>query len=223
MLNLYEKLQASPLFNGLTSDNLTQIIGQTRFSFSKYEPQQIIKKEGAPCSELTLLINGTLTRKTAADDRSYSVEETEEAPYVMQPERFFGLTQSYSSDFTAMTVCDTLSISKDDVMRLSDEFIIFRLNLVGIVSTVAQKAQRNAWRTFKNDTHGRIIGFLRSHVIKPSGPKTVRIKMTRLASETGESRLKISEELNRLQDNGLLSFSRGIITIPSFEKLMINN
>ena len=31
MLNLYEKLQASPLFNGLTSDNLTQIIGQTRF------------------------------------------------------------------------------------------------------------------------------------------------------------------------------------------------
>lgn len=141
MLNLYEKLQASPLFNGLTSDNLTQIIGQTRFSFSKYEPRQIIKKEGDACRELTLLINGTLTRKTAADDRSYSVEETEEAPYVMQPERFFGLTQSYSSDFTAMTVCDTLSISKDDVMRLSDEFIIFRLNLVGIVSTVAQKAQ----------------------------------------------------------------------------------
>ena len=118
MLNLYEKLQASPLFNGLTSDNLTQIIGQTRFSFSKYEPHQIIKKEGDACQELTLLINGTLTRKTAADDRSYSVEETEEAPYVMQPERFFGLTQSYSSDFTAMTVCDTLSISKDDVMRL---------------------------------------------------------------------------------------------------------
>ena len=111
MLNLYEKLQASPLFNGLTSDNLTQIIGQTRFSFSKYEPHQIIKKEGDACQELTLLINGTLTRKTAADDRSYSVEETEGAPYVMQPERFFGLTQSYSSDFTAMTVCDPLSIS----------------------------------------------------------------------------------------------------------------
>ena len=217
MLNLYEKLQASPLFNGLTSDNLTQIIGQTRFSFNKYEPQQSIKME------LTLLINGEAIRKTAADDRSYSVEETVEAPYVMQPERFFGLTQRYSSDFTAMTVCDTLSISKDDVMRLSDEFIIFRLNLVGIVSTVAQKAQRNAWRTFKDDTHGRIIGFLRSHVMKPSGPKTVRIKMTRLASETGESRLKISEELNRLQDKGLISFSRGIITIPSFEKLMINN
>ena len=44
MLNLYDKLREIPLFQGLTSDNLMQIIGQTKFSFKKFGKNDIIKK-----------------------------------------------------------------------------------------------------------------------------------------------------------------------------------
>lgn len=44
MLNLYNKLREIPLFQGLTSDNLMQIIGQTKFSFKKFGKNDIIKR-----------------------------------------------------------------------------------------------------------------------------------------------------------------------------------
>ena len=47
----------------------------------------------------------------------------------------------------------------------------------------------------------------------------MRIKMTRLAQETGLGRRAVSETLNTMQDENLLAFSRGIIEIPHIEAL----
>ena len=49
MLNLYDKLREIPLFQGLTSDNLMQSIGQTKFCFKKVGKDDIRKKEGEKC------------------------------------------------------------------------------------------------------------------------------------------------------------------------------
>lgn len=219
-LNLYDKLQASPLFTGLTSDNLQQIIGQTKFSFNKYHAGQFIKREGEPCLNLTFLISGCATAITYADDYSYSVEEQMEAPKILQPERLFGLTQRYSKSFRANSTCDTVDIGKNDILRLSDEFLIFRLNLINIVSAISQKAERAAWHSLADRSEGRVLQFFKTHIEKPTGQKTIRIKMTRLAAETNESRLAVSKQLNHFQELGLLSFSRGIISIPAYEKLL---
>ena len=43
--------------------------------------------------------------------------------------------------------------------------------------------------------------------------------MTTLAHELNESRLNISIELNKLQDDGLISLSRGMIIVPALELL----
>ena len=45
-MKLYDSLQGSPLFQGLTSDNLLQIIGQTKFTFRKIAAGDTIKNEG---------------------------------------------------------------------------------------------------------------------------------------------------------------------------------
>ena len=61
--------------------------------------------------------------------------------------------------------------------------------------------------------------FLKSHCLYPTGAKVLRIKMTRLAQELGISRLNVSEALNAMQADGLLHFSRGIISVPQIERL----
>ncbi|MCI7371594.1 helix-turn-helix domain-containing protein, partial [Prevotella sp.] len=69
------------------------------------------------------------------------------------------------------------------------------------------------------DAHDRIVHFIKTHCSSPTGPKTMRIKMTRLAQETGLGRRAVSEILNTMQDENLLAFSRGIIEIPHIEAL----
>lgn len=218
-MNFYGKLADTPLFQGLTNGELMQIIGQTKFSFRKYAAEKTIRDEGEPCHSMAFLFDGTATVVSFADDHGYSVEEALLAPYVIQPERLFGLTQRYTHKFVAATPCHIMELGKSDVMRLSDEFIIFRINLMNILSTVSQKVGRNVWKPMPNDARGRLTRFFKSHCTMPTGRKTIRIKMTRLAQETGLGRLAVSKELNGMEEEGLLVFSRGIITIPAIEKL----
>jgi biotin operon repressor len=45
--------------------------------------------------------------------------------------------------------------------------------------------------------------------------------MTQLAEELNDSRLNISIALNSMQDDGLIILSRGMITIPKLEKVIL--
>ena len=218
-MKLYDSLQSSPLFQGLTSDNLLQIIGQTKFTFRKIAAGDIIKKEGEQCNRLALVVNGQAKSIAYADDHGYSIEENVAAPYTLQPECMFGLQLHYTRTFIATTTCDIVEIDKDDLMRISDEFIIFRMNLVNYISALSQKTTRKLWHPIPADAHDRIVHCIKTHCSSPTGPKTMRIKMTRLAQETGLGRRAVSEILNTMQDENLLTFSRGIIEINHIEAL----
>ena len=218
-MNFYDKLAGTPLFQGLTNGELMQIIGQTKFSFHKCAAERTIRDEGEPCDSMAFLFDGTARIISFADDHGYSVEETLLAPYIIQPERLFGLTQRYTRRFVASTPCHIMELGKGDVMRLSDEFIIFRMNLMNVLSTASQKAGRSMWKPMPADARGRLTRFFKDHCTTPTGSKTIRIKMTRLALETGLGRLAVSKELNGMEEAGLLAFSRGIISIPAIEKL----
>ena len=218
-MKLYDSLQSSPLFQGLTSDNLLQIIGQTKFSFHKIAAGDTIKDEGEKCNRLALVTCGQAKSIAHADDHGYSIEENVAAPYTLQPECMFGLQLHYTRTFIATTTCDIVEIDKDDLMRISDEFIIFRMNLVNYISALSQKTTRKLWHPIPADAHDRIVHFIKTHCSSPTGPKTMRIKMTRLAQETGLGRRAVSEILNTMQDENLLTFSRGIIEINHIEAL----
>lgn len=218
-MKLYDSLQSSPLFQGLTSDNLLQIIGQTKFSFHKIAAGDTIKDEGEKCNRLALVTSGQAKSIAHADDHGYSIEENVAAPYMLQPECVFGLHTHYTRTFIATKTCDTVEIDKNDLMRISDEFIIFRMNLINYISALSQKATRKLWHPTPADARGRIMYFIKQHCLSPTGPKTMRIKMTRLAQETGTGRRAVSEALNAMQDENLLTFSRGIIEIPHIEAL----
>lgn len=219
--DLYQKLQLTPLFQGLTSDDLMQIIGQTKFEFAHAERGSDITREGDPCRTLSIIIGGQATSTHHADDHGYSVQEHMPTPCIMQPECLFGLVQHYTRTFTAITPCDIVKIGKNDIMHMSDEFVIFRMNLINCISALAQKAARTQWHPTPDDDRGRVTAFLKNHCAIPTGHKTIRIKMTRLAQETGLNRRAVSAVLNQMSDEGCLHFSRGIIDIPHIEKLII--
>lgn len=164
-------------------------------------------------------MSGDVKTIAYADDHGYSIEEYIKAPYIIQLEHFMGLSPHYTRTFTSIGESNTVEIGLSDLMHISDEFIIFRINLLNIVSAIAQKAESKLWRPMPADTRSRIVFFLKSHCLYPTGAKVLRIKMMRLAQELGISRLNVSEALNAMQADGLLHFSRGIISVPLIERL----
>ena len=219
-IQLYDKLLELPLFQGMSRNDLNEVIAHTKFGFLKYARNKIVAQENMPCTHLLFLLSGQLNVACQSDNNSYRVVELMNAPGILQPERIFGLTQRYTHTFTTVNECHLMRLSKTETLRLSEQYEIFRLNLLNIISTQSQKLMRHPWRTPPKDIRHKIIRFVETHCTNPSGRKTIHIKMETLAHEIGESRLNVSNMLNAMHQEGTIILSRGIITIPALEQLI---
>ena len=220
-LQIYEKLLLFPLFQGMSRDDLELGAGHTRFGFSKMNQGSTIVTEGDDCRQLLFLINGTLRVETMADDRSYMVVEQLEAPVILQPEVIFGYTQRYTHTYIAKTDVNLITVGKDEVLRLSEDFLVFRLNLLNMFATQTQKSSRLLWQHVPVTLEDRIVRFFAQHCIYPAGPKMFHVLMNRLAEELNDSRLDVSRALNALQRDGKIVLHRGRVEIPQMERLLM--
>ncbi len=220
-LQIYEKLLLFPLFQGMSRDDLEQVAGHTRMGFSKINAGTTIVADGDDCQQLFFMINGTLRVETMSDDRGYTVVEQLEAPVILQPEVIFGYTQRYTHTYIAQTDANFIAIGKDEVLRLSEDFLVFRLNLLNLFATQTQKTVRMLWQHVPDSLENRIVRFFAQHCLYPAGPKVFHILMNRLANELNDSRLDISRALNALQHEGKIVLRRGRVEIPQMERLLM--
>lgn len=220
-LQIYDRLLQFPLFQGMSRDDLEIVAGHTRFGFMKVAAGRQFISAGDPCTHLYFLINGTLKIETFSDDRRYSVTEQMSSPYILQQESIFGYYQRYTHNFYALTDANFLTLDKEEVVRLSEDFLVFRLNLMNHLATQTQKLIQSQWRRNPLSLRERIVRFLFQHTLYPAGPKTFHILMERLAEEVSDSRLNVSRTLNRMQAAGIIELHRGRIEIPQLERLLM--
>ena len=220
-MEIYDRLLQFTLFQGMSHADLMQVAGHTKFNFSKLSVGKKLVKEGDDCHHLVFVTNGTLRAETVSDDHSCRVTESISAPYILQPERLFGITQRYSSSFTAETPCSLISIDKQEVLLLLETQLVFRLNMLNLLAAESQRLRHHAWRTAPRTLPERITRFFFSRCLYPAGPKTFHILMQQMAKELNDSRLDISVALNKMQAEGLLTLHRGRIEIPMLERLLM--
>jgi len=221
LLQIYDRLLQFPLFQGMSRDDLEIVAGHTRFGFLKMTAGRQVIHAGDPCTHLYFLINGSLKVESFSDDGRYSVVEQMSSPYILQQESIFGYYQRYTHNFYALTDVNFLMLDKEEVVRLSEDFLVFRLNLMNHLATQAQKLIQAQWRRSPQSLQERVVRFFFLHTLYPAGPKTFHILMERLAEEVNDSRLNVSRVLNRLQTMGLLELHRGRIEIPQVERLLM--
>ncbi len=220
-LQIFDKLLQFSLFQGMSRDDLELVAGHTRFGFVKVPQGKTVVKEGMACTHLFFLINGTVRVESCSDDHSYAVVEQMQAPYILQPEAIFGYQQRYTQTIVAQTDTNFITIEKEEVVRLSEDFLVFRLNLLNIFATQTQKLSRQPWRRYPQTLRERLVRFFVQHCVYPAGPKTFHILMNQLAGELNDSRLNVSKVLNQMQAKNLISLHRGRIEIPLLERLLM--
>lgn len=219
-LQLYDHLLRFQLFQGMSRAELLQMAGNTKFGFRKERSGTLIVGEGESCRQLFFLISGSMELTTRSDDGSYSITEQLHAPWLLQPEVLFGAQTRYTGTCRTISDCHFITLSKDEVLRLLDDFLVVRLNLLNLLATIAQR-RRYQWRHAPQSLRERFIRFVLDHCTYPAGAKTIFILMTRLAADFGDSRLNVSRMLNSLKDEGLVGLGRGRIEIPSLERLLM--
>lgn len=220
-MTIYDQLLQFTLFQGMSRADLMEVVTHTKFGFTKVAAGKRIVKDGDKCTHLYFLTNGTLECETQSDDHCCRVVERISAPYTLQPERIFGLSQSYSSSFKAIEPCNLITLDKQEVMLLLETQLVFRLNMFNLLAAHAQRLEHRAWRSAPQSLRERIIRFFFSRCLYPAGPKTFYILMQQIAQELNDSRLDISNALNQMQADQMITLHRGRIEIPMLERLLM--
>ena len=218
--SMFDTLLQLPLFQGLSLEDLTNILAKVKLQFAKWKAGTPIARRGEPCKQLTFLLKGKISTATPATDNLYLCIEYNEAPYLIEPQAMFGMDTCHVATHTAEEPTDTVSISKSFVVNELFKYDIFRLNYINIVSNRAQTLRRRLWTPYDGDVSERIVHFIATHVERPTGEKLLKIKMEDLARIVNDTRLNVSHALNAMQNKGLVELHRGEIVVPRLEDLI---
>lgn len=214
-----EQIEGLPFFMGLSKKDLKEVTSNVTFSLRHHKKGGCITEEGNVCNMLVFLIEGWMEIDTYNDPHTYHLKETVQAPQLLEPEKLFGMNQQYTSTYRAVTPCETIAISKEDVVHLFTQYQIIRMNLLNIICRRTQLLERQPWQTRSRNLKERIAMFVRQHSRYPAGKKQLYIRMTDLSVELNDSRLHVSEALNALAEEDRIILKRGIIEIPALQLL----
>ena len=217
--SMYDNLLQLPLFQGLCKDDFTTIIEKVKFHFLNYKENDIIRNQGDTCNQLVFLLSGEITQKVANEEEGYTLSETLHAPHIIEPYSLFGMDTRYTATYLAKTDATLLTIDKAYVYTELNNYEIFRLNYLNILSNRIQVSHKKLWSNHLSSLNEKFVYFLLDRCLKPQGDKVLNITMEDLARIVNETRINVSRMLNDMHQQGLIQLKRKEIYIPAIEKL----
>lgn len=221
-ITMYDKLLQLPLFQGMCTEDFTNILEKVKLHFHKYAPGKTLISKNEKCNQLVFILSGQVQCETSDKSETYTLVEECDSPNVIEPHSLFGMNTHYTATYRAIDEVQTVSIDKSYILSQLTRYEIFNLNLLNILSNRAQVAYSKLWETNSGGTCGKIIHFLQSRCSTLMGEKKLYIRMDDLAALIDDTRINVSRTLNQLQKDDLVKLSRKCILFKDLNLLTEN-
>ena len=219
---MYESLLCLPFFQGMSKDDITEILGKVTLEFKRHGDGDVIFRHGEPCDKFIIITQGKATSTAFAPDKSYTLTEELTAPIAIEPHSTFGNNTNFKRDYIAKDECTILYVDKQHLFGALKKHDIFTINLLNQVCRRAQQKEHEVWNYNQTSIAGKRARFIAMRCDSTKGEKHIAIKMERLATLLGETRLNISKSLNEMQEAGYLTLHRGGIAVHNLNEMIRN-
>lgn len=217
---MYDTLLQLPLFQGLCTEDLTNIIEKVKLQFVKQPNGALIAQQGEACRQLVFLLKGELASERKDPKGLFTWNEFFRAPFVVEPYSLFGMHPHYTANYRAEDNAQLLCVDKNYILSVLSKYEVFQLNYLNILSNRAQTFRDRLLQGVSHSAKEQILSFFLCNCEYPTGRKLMHIKMEDLAWIVNDTRLSISHVLNDWQDNGLAVLRRKEIEIPEMSHLV---
>lgn len=222
--SMYRRLLMLPIFNGLTTGELTQIIAQIHLDFNQHSDGETIVSQDDRCDRLIYVLSGQVECEYRDPENRFTLSELMGQPFLLEPSKLYGMSQRYDHSYTTLEPVDTVTISKRDFNNVMLNYSIVKTNILNMLCARIQHLTKLTREAEPDTVQKKLVQFLRRHVYTPKGQKTLYINMETLAMLIQETRLNVSFALRNLNQQGLIDQPRrGQILIPDMQTLIIHN
>ena len=203
-ISVVEAILGLPLFQGITRNQLQELLEKFPFHFLKYSDAEPVIAAGDTCTHLKFVISGAV-RITSRNSRlPVSVSHSLSAPDVLLPENLFGMDTAYSCDVIAEGDCGIMQIAKAHYFEMLQVNQVLLLNALNRLSYGAQ-AQRSMLRTLTSCTvEQRLAMIVAATTGRRSQHIAVESKPQALSALVGATRRQLTAALELLSSRGIL-------------------
>lgn len=177
MASMYEMLMQLPVFQGVSSDQMTHILEVTRFEFKTFREGEVICNSGDYCRGVTFLLSGRLKMVTPVFNNRMHITQVFEAPYTFSMHHLFGADLNAHSTLKAHSDrTGVMLLPKTDFLRLMHENEVPLINVMNMLCTRAQKQHRAIDFSGQNDPVLRLASWILAFTDK--GARQVSVEAT---------------------------------------------
>ena len=213
--SMYENLMQLPLFNGVSYNRISEIVGNTKLAFLKYLGNERIITAGDPCTHLVFIIGGKVQLSISNYNDRFHVTQTLSAPSVISPDFLFGRNTLYPATVTAIDTVSLLQIAKNDFISIvqSDEVCLY--NYLNFISTNAQKAVDGVIALTSGSLDERIAFWIIALSHRDATDIVFSCRQRDLYTLFGVQRSSFIATLDSMKEKGIIDYSSNEIRVLS--------
>ena len=213
--SMYENLMGLPLFNGVSYNRISEIVGNTKLAFMKYLPGETIVQAGAPCTNLMFVIGGRVRLTIRNNSDRFRLGQTLEAPTVVSPDFLFGRNTLFPATVSAIDTVSIMQIEKNDFISIirSDEVCLY--NYLNFISTNAQKAVDGVLALTTGSLEERIAFWIIALSQRDAKEIVLSCRQRDLYTLFGVQRSSFMSTLDSMKERGLIDYSPNEIRVMS--------
>lgn len=218
---MYQILSKSPMFRGLSPDEIKELLERVGHSVRSFSKGQTIAQRDDEVKNLCVVVEGTV--KGEMVDFSGKILKIEEmmAPMPIAHAFLFGERNRFPVDVVALEDCKILFIPKPDFMRLMQQNATILSNYLNAISNRAQFLSNKLWFLSFKTIKEKIAHYLLN--ISRSESKTTIVlpkSHQELAEFFGVTRPSLARVFADMEAEGIITVDRREITITNKAKLM---
>lgn len=212
-------LSQSPLFRGLSPQELNALFSQIHFQVKNYAKNEVITNAGDVCDRLLIVQQGTV--KAEMNDYSGKTIKIEDlgAPQPLATAFLFGMQNRFPVTVSATSEVQMVSILKPEFVKLLQLSSLILNNYLNTISTRAQfLSQKLKFLSFKT-----IKQKIAHYLLEKAGDRlhTIEIPQSQeqLAEMFGVTRPSLARTLGEMVQEGLIETQRRSIKIVNKERM----
>ena len=217
---MYNKLSNSPLFKGLSPDEIEQLISRVPFQIRNYSNETNIASRSDECKSLMIVVMGSVRGEML--DYSGKVLKVEDifAPRPIAAAFLFGQNNRFPVDVIANGEVSILNMPKSSVLTLFQTSDIFLNNYLNAISNRAQFLSQRIWflsfKTIKGKLAQYMLNLLKENMQRIELP----LSQKELAEFFGVARPSLARALGELEKEGIIRVNRREIQIIDKNRLI---
>jgi CRP/FNR family transcriptional regulator, dissimilatory nitrate respiration regulator len=216
----YQVLMSCPVFIGLSSSEIEEILNKTHYFTKTYEVGEIAAFSGEPVNFLMIVLEGSV--KGEMQDFSGKVIKIDDiaAPRVLAGAFIFGRQNKFPVNVMANEKTRILYIPKFDFMKMLQSDIRILQNFLNVISSQGQiLANKLKFLSFKT-----IKGKIAQYILSLAGPNKMMIELpmtqNELAEQFGVARPSLARALGEMAEDGIISVDRKVVRILDRKRLV---